>query len=84
MILSNAVLKNILNVIQTTYSFELFGPMSRRPCIFVASAHAQLATMLKLNADVWMITAGRAGRSWGSDRRLLARMSKWGVFLGFM
>ncbi len=24
-----------------------------------------------------MITAGRAGRSWGPDRRLLAHLSKW-------
>ncbi len=36
--------------------------------------------MLKPNADVWMITTGRAGRSWGPDRRLLARMSKWRVY----
>ncbi len=27
-----------------------------------------------------MITAGRAGCSWGPDRRLLARMSKWRVY----
>ena len=27
-----------------------------------------------------MFTAGRAGRSWEPDRRLLARMSKWRVY----
>ena len=31
-------------------------------------------------ANVWMSTAGRAGRSWGPDPRSLARESKWPVY----